>query len=297
MKYLFKIVILSFIGFISPLVILLGFANKFLNVPLFEIAEIREPILDSAISQIDPNQQNLNQTENTTNLLNVKSDQTLDPSTDSYFLASAYFSMSTPPRVGKRQKLISKYQDDATAKGWAIALKRNSTSIRPEVYWKGEDAKSGGWYTFDNFNIKRNRWYSLTLVAKSKDLIALYVEEMPNALPSEDEEQVRDLVSQGPVFLGGFSVSDVDFENTASPLEFPTTSIESSEFKGELRNVIIANTDSELNSQKKVINLIAGGADNLVQALDTKQVALRVGEDGKDKSQYKRVVASKVQNS
>jgi len=218
--------------------------------------------------------------------LRVVSDTSFDPDPSRYFVVSLNFKAISLPRTGKRQKLIAKYTDDSSPyPGWALAIRRLNTSTRPEVYWQNKEGK-GGWHTFDDVHFSRNQWYSLTLIARDSDLISLYVEKL-DSKPAPDAAEADDEESDAPQavrFLGGYNVSSVAIGPTPANLEFSPPLLENGDYRGEVRNVLIARPSHIPLNQNKLRQLIQGGSSELHSQFEAEDISLWVDDAGQDQS-------------
>jgi len=224
----------------------------------------------------------------------VASDDQLDPIPGKFFVASVAVNITSLPRSGKRQKLMGKYGSvGKTTPGWAIGIRRLSTSTRPEVYWQDESG-NGGWFTFERFRFRRNRWYALTLVALPGDFMSLYVQELRGIEPvaeADAEDQSGDAAA-APVFLGGYSLSDVSLMPTDAVLEFAPRRVEAGDFRGAVRTVLVANPVRLPKSPDKLSEIIVGGPDEFAARVHEQELRLWVRDDGADHSPKSRSIES-----
>lgn len=226
-------------------------------------------------------------------LLKVASDQALDPVAGGNFLVSFYVRFDSFPRSGKRQKIVAKYNlKDAGSPGWAIAIKKLSTSIRPELYLRPTIAPSAevktqsneGWFTFDRVNFDTDKWYAMTAIMREREFVALYLEEFPNLIQPVDAEA---LVNQGSLrFIGGYSAADFSLPQTAADLELAARNSD----WGELRSFMLASVEKIPSNQARLMELIKGGPLALASKLKAGEIKLWLKDGKKDYSPYARLL-------
>lgn len=235
--------------------------------------------------------------------LTINSDSNLDPSADNFFIVSSYIKIDELPKQGRRQKIIGKYLDQAPYSGWALGIKRLSTSVRPEVYFQGIGKEPSAWYTFEKVKFKKKHWYAITVVFKKSEAVNLFLEEISN--PSElklgTEKNNEELIAvaeakeqefQEPLFLGGYNFLDIGFKSTSANMDFAPTIMENGEFKGEISDLLIINT-KELNfSKNALIKIIKGGPQKLASNFNSENIVFWASKEG-DKSKYQRQVLRK----
>lgn len=234
----------------------------------------------------------------------VSSDQALDPAAGRYFIVSIQVKLKGFGRSGKRQRLVAKYAADSSPfPGWAIAIRKLNTSTRPEIYWQNRDGK-GGWYTFEHMRFLRNRWYTLTLIARDQDLLSLYVEESSEsgetseAVSDDDPEFDTNTVSaEGVRFLGGYNIGEMQIVPTSASLEFAPRSSDSSDFRGEVRNLLIARPERVPPKQSRLMELVQGGAPQISTRLSEEDISLWVDDNGLDRSRSQRSVSLATEHS
>lgn len=301
----FKLLIFSCLGFLLPIVVAIKVGPQ-----LFLYTFRHSTSLD--ISSNEEGHSKLTSDDNEGGSLEpmssnrfVDSTPALDPGPDNYFVSSVIFRVTSLPRVGKRQKLIGKYQaSNKPGAGWAIVLRRLSTSTRPEVYWQSADGK-GGWFTFERFRFLKDRFYALTMVSRPGDFMSLYVEEIkPDEAKElaqseqttggifEDEPGAYQERVSGPQFLGGYTLGEVNLQSTDARLEFAPRVVDAGEFRGEVTSVLVARPAKLPKNREKLQELLTGGPLEFASRFDPNEVALLVKEDGVDYSTGARAVRS-----
>jgi hypothetical protein len=138
--------------------------------------------------------------------------------------SSAFNSVSRKPSGSTRGLILTKYNTaEKRPRGWGIALTNFNTSLRFEVYWKGE--KGGGWYTFNHVTLEPKSSYKITLLALPGEYIKLYLE-------NDDEVQ--------PLFLGGYDVSKTGIPQSSSRLITGDGKTGRHSFRGKVSQIFIA---------------------------------------------------------
>lgn len=98
----------------------------------------------------------------------------LNPELNQNFYLLFWFNPKELPKEGTRLPLLSKINSDRRAQpGFAIALKRNSDEIRPEIYWRNDEGR-GRWFTFSPFSISPHRWHLLLLSFRENRYLGLH---------------------------------------------------------------------------------------------------------------------------
>lgn len=149
----------------------------------------------------------------------------LDPVPGRSFLVSVGFRMARELDEGDRQIILSKYDGKQSPfPGWAIAVRRYSTSVRPEVYWRDKRG-NGGWFTFDRLSFPpqvsslESAWCSVLLVWKPSGELFLYfsqvsVDDVVGAIGDSTDSLVR------PVdYRGGYYVPTIELPNTSAEVQ------------------------------------------------------------------------------
>jgi hypothetical protein len=222
----------------------------------------------------------------------VTPDPALDPASDRYFVLSFQLRLTNSPKAGKRQKLFAKYVNKQSPfPGWAFALRRTDTSLRPEIFWQDLSGK-GGWYTFEHIDLRRNHWYAFTLIARNQDLLSLYMEPLSAAEPSGstegEEEQSSDKLPESPGvhFLGGYSVAEIALAPTDAVMQFAPRFLETGEMRGELKGILLARPERLPRNPNRLKDFIAGGSDALHTKFDEQDVELSIDQDQRDQSRF-----------
>ncbi len=303
MPYL-KVVLFSILGFSIPIVCALHFGPQLFESAMPPSEYVRGSLAspeqggglrtaeDGELPVTDPQ-------EAQSAYRSVASDDSLDPGADRYFLVSVDFKIASLPKMGRRQKLISKYASGGSPNpGWALAIRRLNTSTRPEIYWQNKDGK-GGWYTFDNVRFERNQWYSLTLVARDGDLLSLYIQQLTtqgqNELSEEGDEPSE--LGVGAKFIGGYNLDGQLLTPTAAALEFSAPVSENNEFRGEVRNILLAQPRDIPQRHEKLRSFLEGGAGEIASRFEPGEVSLFIDENGRDTSAAQRAVSTAVSRS
>lgn len=245
--------------------------------------------------------------DNKNDFLTINSDINLDPSPDNFFIVSTYIKIDELPKLGRRQKIIGKYLDKKPSSGWALGIKRLSTSVRPEIYFQGEDSEvsGSGWYTFEKVKFKRKHWYAITVVFKKAEAVSLFLEEIadPSIFKLNTENNDTDIIpvaeaneQHDPIFLGGYDFSKVMFKSTDANMVFAPMEVENGEFKGELADLLIINT-KELNfSENELSKIIKGGPQKLAGNFNPESVVFWATKEG-DKSRFQRSFQKNQKNT
>ncbi len=290
---------LAVVGFIVPVYTALHFAPGMFRYgappPGYVRASLSTPAAVTVPAPVDERLL----PEPQTKALSVASNEALDPKNGNFFVVSVDVKIASLPRMGKRQRLVSKYSNESQPyPGWGIAIRRLNTSTRPEVYWQNSKGK-GGWYTFEHVRFEKNRWYTFTLVARNHDLLSLYLEPrepVPSEMPAPDADMAESSGS-GVQFLGGYNLAEVEVSPTAAALEFPPPVVENGEFRGQIRNVLVAQPAHIPPRREKLRELIGGGGEALVSRIEPEELSLFVDESGADRSPAQRAVVPAVPNT
>jgi hypothetical protein len=227
--------------------------------------------------------------------LSFVSDQNLDPTDNQLFVVSFEVKLSQIPRQGQRQKLIYKYAADLPPySGWALAIHRTKTSLRPEVYWQDTIGK-GGWYTFNDVELDPNSWYRLTLLGKPKEFLSLYIEDekgVSSLVKAEIAVDVDGNPSVSPSskirFLGGFDVADVLSPQSDGKLYVRSLGSNSGNFRAQIRDVLLGHTQMTFASVPLVKGVLRDGSNGLAKLLGNEGTSLWLDEAGSDRSRFAR---------
>jgi hypothetical protein len=216
----------------------------------------------------------------------VSSDTLLDPSKDETFFVSFFTRIPHTPKDRYRLKLITKYESKASPyAGWAIALRRQSGALRPEVYWRGENSK-GGWYSFGALELDPGLWHQFTLVVEQGKVLSLFLHSTGGPLQADTTKKL-----QSSVFLGGYNVEEVEIPKSAGNLELraPLPGFNSATNLGggtiALTDVVVA---SFRDSKGPLDNLLTADAQQIMKILGEDQIHLWIDSEGKDRSRLGR---------
>ena len=164
-----------------------------------------------------------------------------------------------------RTSILSKYLSARKgARGWGLFLRRTRTSLRPEIYWRGD--AGGDFYTFERFQILPNRVYTLTLIAELNNYITLFI---------QSESPVTAKAGRpAPVFLGGYSVSDAgDLTNLGSLLRGSDRQ-DDNRLIGSLQSFLIAAPKTVPRGREEKLKFVDGGPAALAAKFQAGEVAL-----------------------
>lgn len=104
----------------------------------------------------------------------IPESSSINPELNQNFYLLMWFNPKELPREGMRLPILSKINSDRRAlPGFAIALKRNSDEIRPEVYWRNDEGR-GRWFTFAPFPVSPQRWHMLLLSFRENRFLGLH---------------------------------------------------------------------------------------------------------------------------
>ena len=205
---------------------------------------------------------------NTQDYQRVSPLESIDPAQGVGFVAQVTFRFQHLPTVGKRQRIVFKYDIDRKPyPGWALAMNNLSTSVRPEVYWQGEGG-NGGWYNFNEVALAAGKWYTVSLIALNGSFVSLYLEQPkfdPGAGEAErPKSKLRfDKPEQEIIFVGGIDIAEVEIPKTDSDLYVATPKESLSGGKIEIAEIIVAHPDELPDSREEVLEFLAGGIDQL----------------------------------
>lgn len=221
----------------------------------------------------------------------------LDPEEDELFLVSFMLRFDTLPLVGKRNNIVAKYERDRQPyPGWAVAVHRLSTSVRPEVYWRGEDGK-GGWLTFADVEFLPNRWYAMSVVARPGKMISVYIQALAphdhaGARSASGWVQVGDVLEPlgDVIFAGGHDISGLQTPRTVSDLQVGAKARGKTAFRGDIAHLLIS-TPTELSlSIDNLRTALSGGPLTIRRLFAADDVQLWIGDSGRDESRFARLV-------
>ncbi len=302
MRRIITYLLLFSLGLLLPVSFAVYFSNNSKNIEQNLIYK-RAALDTEAIKEILPSQFQTEEQEGKSDFLTINSDNNLDPSADNFFIVSSYLKIDELPKQGRRQKIIGKYLDQAPYSGWALGIKRLSTSVRPEVYFQGTDKENNSWYTFEKVKFKKKHWYAITMIFKKSEAVNLFLEEITNPsdfqLETEKNDnsavaaaEARDPELAEPLFLGGYNFPEVAYKSTIANMDFAPPVMENGEFKGEVSDLLIINT-KELNfSKDALIKMVKGGPKKLAGNFNSENIVFWASKEG-DKSKYQRQIQRK----
>ncbi len=208
--------------------------------------------------------------------LPFRSDETLNPKSDKIFALSFSVRFDRLPEVGVRQTILTKLEESQAMTGYGIGTLRTATAIRPAVYWRDAFGK-GGWYVFDQVDIKPHVWYSISLVVQSGVFMNLFVERLG--------------LDDAPVFVGGYSIADVgSAANDADLIIGPVRPTKTS-FRGQIAGLAVIQTSKlvEVKSADDLRPILQGGPGVISGRFGNEELALLL-TSGKDESRMHRAV-------
>lgn len=194
--------------------------------------------------------------------------QTLfNPQSESTFVVSFRFSFSTiNTRRDRRIRLLSKYNSTGRPPfvGWVVAVRPLKTSSHPEVYWQNSSG-SGGWYTFDKFDLKPGVNYDLTWVVKANQQMSLIVHEVTSGEGKSEEGSY----AVGDGFLGGYTIQGLGLAAAETELSFPASVGEAT-----VSRILLAQVQTLKLSRKSLTQFAKGGPDEIKKRLQTGELVL-----------------------
>jgi len=293
-----RLLVLALTGFLVPvsLALLLAplvFQESYQDTENYSRARFGEDVQEEAHAllpgSIDPD----------SSFVVVPTASELDPADGKTFVVSFLLRFNRFPPIGKRNKIVFKYAAAVTPyPGWAIAWRNVSTSLRPEVYW--QDAEGvGGWFSFDDVPLKLDTWYSVTLFAKPKDYLSLYVGEYHEApqLHPDSSSTLEESGEEAPpkariTYAGGYSLEDVGTAFTQDSLHIRAGDSAASDISVDVSEVIVGYSSAEPRSIKATKSLLAAGSDSVLKYLGEQGLSLWLDSEGKDRSSFNRPVIS-----
>jgi hypothetical protein len=179
------------------------------------------------------------------------------------------FKIEKLPEVGKRARILLNYlYDTPPYKGWALAVRRLPASIRPEVYWQGEDGK-GGWFTFGDLEISVGDVLNLTFLATKNSILGLSANIYKEGALSLEK-------ASKPKFLGGFDVKEIGGTETEAKLLAVSGSEEKSGAVVRVRELIFANLPIDFDYNKNALSVMSMKSSELVDYLGEEQLKIWV---------------------
>lgn len=203
----------------------------------------------------------------------------VDPTGDSVFVVSAKVRFAKLPDVGQRERIFFKYAvRESPYAGWALALKRWATTMRPEVYWR-DAAGNGGWYTFGELNVSQGQWYTFTFIAENDEALSMYVS------PDGDSAAEAGSDPEGlSHFLGGVSLEKVSLPRSSDSLYLAPVSRnalaaqqDSVQHPVEIDEFVIAELTPERYASLKA--RLKGRVQQLQGTLEAAEIKLRVSPE------------------
>lgn len=235
--------------------------------------------------------------ETGSSFLVVEPDSFLDPRPGNMFVVALELRIDDAPAPGKLAKFIYKFTPDTPPyPGWAIGLHTYETSLRPEVYWESADGQ-GGWYTFDEVQLKRSSWYVFVLVADDK-LLSLYLQE---AVPGEHEGEgavpaARRAGKVPLIFLGGYKTGELALPQSSGRLYIRSGASAGSGFQSTVGQVLICQAMTQPPTSEALRLALSGGVPGISKACAPGGISLWIDETGKDRSQYERPIKTSANN-
>jgi hypothetical protein len=199
----------------------------------------------------------------------------LDPRTDKAFIVSVRVRFDQLPAGKARNIILSKYdrRERVGERGWALSLRRFDTSLRPEIFWRGNDG--GDWYIFDEVSLALKNWYAFTIVSERGNYLSLYIQNLGAA--GTENGDVR--------FLGGYDVSGFSPPSSgARPVSGDSRS-NALMLQGALADVLIAAPEDLPEDMRGFLN---GGPAEIAGKFPEDRINLWVENGGRDKSRFKR---------
>ena len=292
-----RLIIISVVGFLLPIVLAVYIAPHY-----FEFVS-SDGSSDSVSSQelTAGSLEALNQvpdvpeTASDAKLFSIESTPLLDPSRGQVFVVSLELTFERIPSSDFRQNIAAKYQATSSPyAGWAIAVHKFRTALRPEIYWKDSDGL-GGWLSFNDYNFVPGTTYAITLLAKAGEFLNLYVEELSGPEHALDEasgdniEPKGEGSSLGVQFLGGHDASKVAIPNSSAALLVGSMNYGEKAYRGDVSAVLVG-TVAEFPGKyaADAKKLLAGGPVQLINRLKQEQVELFISASGVDESRFHR---------
>lgn len=214
----------------------------------------------------------------------------LDAAPDEPFLVSFLVRFDELPEEGYRHNLVAKYSGSTRPyPGWAVGVHRRSTSLRLEVYWR-DALGSGGWFPFDSVSLVPKKWYALSLVARPRQSLALFIQDIDTPF-DDDGAEGRELRTGSRVkFVGGHDVSDVGIPGTDAHLVLGATRQGKEGFTGNVALVLIAHPKALASSAEEFRRALDGGPTHIVKKLHPEEISLWITERGTDESRFASAV-------
>ena len=296
-----RVLVLSTLGFVIPIAI-----SLFLLVMRGRAAETPAAQLPASVLAVAPVPADINSTsddsddsdevvESSTGFAVYSKDHSLGPADGETFVVSFLVRFDKLPGAGRKNNLVSKYdRHKAPYAGWAIALRRLSTSVRPAVYLRGADG-SGGWFTFSDYQFRSGEWYQLAVVIRRLDSVSVFIQPMNvprNQLLKNGWITIGEGLSvQGDVeFLGGHSIADVAIPESSLEMVLGADRATRENFQGEVAEFLVASGAELPVDVIKLPAFLSGGPREIKQRIGSGNVLLWIADQGVDESSYARTV-------
>ena len=138
--------------------------------------------------------------------LSIASSPLIEPTTTEDFLITVWIKLRKLPLAGERLLILAKQDpESASRRGYALALARESDSIRPEVYWR-DDNNNGTWFRFADATIVSKAWMMFAISFREQKYLGLH---MGTRLENLEPELT---------LLGGYELENFILPKSSSPL-------------------------------------------------------------------------------
>jgi len=201
-------------------------------------------------------------------------ESSLDPEDGKHLIVSVVFELPGIPKPPGRLSILSKLVNFGRgANGYGISLKSFETSVRPQVFWSRADGK-GGFYTFGDYPFKARQRYTMTLVGKPGEFLALYLEERDQVATPENPLGTP----SGKVkFLGGQDIHDVSSPRNDAPLNYKSPADFGDGFSSDYARVLgafVGIRESLPESREKLGRFLRGAPETTNSELERDEVKL-----------------------
>lgn len=292
-----RLIIVSVVGFLIPIALAVYIAPHYFEYAATGGVTDAESSENLAAGSLDALNQapDVPETASDAKLLSIESTPQLDPTRGQVFVVSLELRFERLPGSDFRQNIAAKYQATSSPyAGWAIAVHKFRTALRPEIYWKDGEGL-GGWLSFNDYNFVPNQSYAITLLAKAGEFINLYVEELSEPIDSVDGasginiEPKSDASRIGVQFLGGHNANNVALPRSSAALLVGSMNYGEKAFRGDVSSVLVGTIPEfpgKYGTDAK--KLLAGGPVQLINRLKQEQVELFISASGVDESRFHR---------
>ena len=285
----FKVAILSFVGFSTPVLVSLFTISTFFSDREEEVLP-----LDSIPQQVKKKPEakptaKAIQVRKGVAYAKISSRPELDAVSGTNFVVSFLVRFDELPPVGFRNNILAKY--DAAKHpyaGWAVGFHRLKTSFRPEVYLKDESG-AGGWFSFSNTNLEPKKWYAITVLIKPEEHMNLYVQDVESLVDSKGSvfSSNKSLITNSEVvFAGGHDISEVKEVSTNANLILGATRTNKAGFQGEIALLLVARSNDLGQTIGELKKKLDGGSPHIAKKLKDDQVSLWISKSGVDESRF-----------